>query len=391
MLKKLKYKFIFYTMSIFSIIVTVVIGGLYYSVSNQLNERVHDALKKSLDSPLGINIMKTDGLLTFKISNDGSTIIASTYNAEEQIVNFSEIMSVAQESKGDIVFENHHIRYMKNNGYTAFAFITHEIENNQKTLVTAMKIGTIALLFVFISSTVLSSMAMRPVEETWQKQKDFISDASHELRTPVAVILANAAILKDYPNDTIQSKMKWIDYIQDESRRMTELIERLLFLAKNDQTKEKPVFQSLSLSDLVYEVVLPLESVAFEQEKELVLSISEDISIVGEASHLKQLIVILLDNAIKYSPKGEKIRITVTKQGVLSVQNKGDVIPQDKLKRLFERFYRIDDSRQRETHGYGLGLSIADTIAKMHHTKISVTSNEKDGTTFKIDLSKLKG
>ena len=166
---------------------------------------------------------------------------------------------------------------------------------------------------------------------------------------------------------------------------MKELVERLLFLAKNDQSDTKLLMHLLSLSDTIYEVCLPLEPVVYEHNKTMELRIQPDVFVEGNLPYLKQLIVILVDNAIKYSDPQGKITISlqvVTQKAQLTVRNTGAPIPTDQIAHLFERFYRIDESRQREEDGYGLGLSMAKTIVDAHGGKIIVKSSVSEDTQF---------
>ncbi len=256
---------------------------------------------------------------------------------------------------------------------------------------TSVLICAAALLAFFLISWFLAKLSLRPVERAWDQQRQFVADASHELKTPITVILANTSILLSHPQDPVQLQRKWIDYIQDEAGRMKALVDDLLFLAKSD-AQRLPLHPTLvRLDQLVTGSLLPFESVAFERSVTLSDQIAPDLTIEGDETQLRRLVVILLDNAVKYA--GEHGTVTVTldaPQGrpCLSVHNTGPAIPPEHLPHLFERFYRADSARDRTQGGYGLGLAIAKSIVEAHTARISVTSSPQAGTTFTVSFPK---
>ncbi len=208
-----------------------------------------------------------------------------------------------------------------------------------------------------------------------------MADASHELKTPIAVIMANAEALEKEPEEK-----KWLNNIKSEADRMNELVTSLLDLAKLEEGKE--VQQEENLSKIVEMSVLTFESLMYENKIELEYDIQKDINIKCNSSQIKQLVAILIDNAIKHSETNGKISIALKKQKndtVLTVSNRGKEIPKEIREKIFERFYRADESRNRDTNRYGLGLAIAKNIVENHNGKISVES-EKGITTFKVVL-----
>ena len=250
------------------------------------------------------------------------------------------------------------------------------------------QIGSTVLLVFFILSCILSKWALKPVEQAWDKQKQFVADASHELKTPLTVILADSDVLLNHSTESISSQKKWIDSIQSEANRMRKLVENMLFLAKNDANRIEISMQNCSLSDICFHCVLPFESIAFEKGIDLIDEVEENIEVHGNESQLKQLILIFLDNAIKYTPSGGKIYFKLAKiqnKPVITIRNTDSYIPPEDLKHVFERFYRVDKSRKYQG-GAGLGLSIASQIAQSHKIKINVTSSEKQGTEFTLNF-----
>lgn len=271
----------------------------------------------------------------------------------------------------------------------AFYDLSSEQTIMYNLIMTFALVGVASLAAFFIISLYLARWALKPVEKSWEQQNQFIADASHELKTPLTVILANTDVLTAHKGETIQSQIKWIDYIKAEATRMRVLVNNLLFLAKSDAAKDTIVKSKVNFSDLVWSCVLPFESIAYEHGKNLQNNIDPNISLMGDEIKLKQLIALLLDNAFKYSEKNGNIKVSL-KQKLdkiyLEVTNTGEPIPVQHLPHLFERFYRADESRARECGGYGLGLSIAQNIVDIHHGKISVTSTREEGTAFTILL-----
>ena len=252
------------------------------------------------------------------------------------------------------------------------------------------------LLCFLLVSIFLARWALRPVETAWEQQNQFIADASHELKTPLTVILANLRILLSHKDATIREELQWVESTQEEAGRMKKLVENLLFLARSDARSTPMVYSTFSFSDLILGCLLTFEPVAFEQGVMIEDHISEDISLTGDASQIRQLVAILLDNACKYAGNAtggetddKKVTVTLVSENDrirLTVHNTGKAIPEEDLPHLFERFYRTDKSRARTDGGYGLGLAIAQTIAKNHRGKITVVSAENLGTSFTVTL-----
>lgn len=225
---------------------------------------------------------------------------------------------------------------------------------------------------VFFLTMILTKRAMRPMQETFERQRQFISDAGHELKTPLTIISANVDILHDEIGEN-----KWLSYIQSQAERMRVLVGEMMNLTKLEMGDKEKDFVDFSLSEAVSGAALPFEGQAFEQEKQLELEIQEDISYHGNPDQIKQLVGIFMDNALKYSKEHGEIRVTlqqVQNKKTLKVYNTGKGIPESEKEKIFQRFYRSDASRARATGGYGLGLSIAQSIANAHKIRIQVES-----------------
>jgi two-component system sensor histidine kinase CiaH len=278
----------------------------------------------------------------------------------------------------------------------AFADTVQETRALGELVIQCVIMLLLFLLCFLLVSIFLARWALRPVETAWEQQNQFIADASHELKTPLTVILANLRILLSHKDATIREELQWVESTQEETGRMKKLVENLLFLARSDARSTPMVYSTFSFSDLILGCLLTFEPVAFEQGVMIEDHISEDISLAGDASQIRQLVAILLDNACKYAGNAtggetddKKVTVTLVSENDrirLTVHNTGKAIPEEDLPHLFERFYRTDKSRARTDGGYGLGLAIAQTIAKNHRGKITVVSAENLGTSFTVTL-----
>ena len=228
--------------------------------------------------------------------------------------------------------------------------------------------GGVAIVALYFLAVFLAKKIVDPLEKNHHKQRQFISDAGHELKTPVSIVNANADLLSREIGDN-----QWLANIQYENERMGNLVEQLLELARTENIT--PQMDILNLSNLVTGDTLPFESVAFENGLVLKSQIKNDILIQGNKSQLSQLVSILVDNAIRHSKNGKEISIKLESSknhAILSVINCANAIPQEQATKLFDRFYRADTVRNSESKHYGLGLSIAKAIVEAHHGTIDV-------------------
>lgn len=243
-----------------------------------------------------------------------------------------------------------------------------------------------AMFVIYLISRFLAKMMIKPVERAWRQQKDFIADASHELKTPLTVILANNNILQMYKSDTVENQMKWIESTQEEATHMKGLIDNLLMLAKTENMQENRIYADIDVSFLAKKIALQFEPVAYEKGVNLLCDIDNGIKIKGEVTAINQIMHILLDNAVKYAGLGGEAQFSLKKRQnfvYLSAKNTGEPIPQEEMPHLFERFYRSDKART-SGNGYGLGLSILRNLAQSMGAHVSVTSNAASGTIFTV-------
>ena len=275
-----------------------------------------------------------------------------------------------------------------------FMDISSEIATMQNLYRTCVIIGLGSFASFLVISIFFARWAVRPVEEAWAQQRQFVSDASHELKTPLTVILTDAEMLKS-PRFDEAHKAQFVENILTMSNQMRGLVESLLQLARVDSGAiQKMPLQTIDLSGLVSDELLTFDALFFEKGLTLAEDITDGITIHGSPQHLKQVVEILLDNAQKYASPQGTVQVTLQKSGahhcLLSVSDPGDPIRPEDLKKIFQRFYRIDEARAMN-HSYGLGLSIASWIAEQHGIEISMDSDLGKGTRIHLDIPLVKG
>jgi signal transduction histidine kinase len=251
-------------------------------------------------------------------------------------------------------------------------------------------VGLIMLIVIYFLSRFFANRSIAPVREAFEKQKQFIADASHELKTPLSIINTNADVLLANQEDTIENQAKWLHYIKSETERMSGLTNDLLYLTQMDDSHNKPIYTKFNMSDAVESIILPMEAVIFEKNITLDYNIEPNLNIHGNREQMKQVILILLDNAVKYSGTNGAVSITLRKLNqdvMLTVWNTGEGIAPEHLNRVFDRFYRTDSSRARKYGGHGLGLAIARSIVEQHKGEIYAKSIVGEGASFYVQLS----
>ena len=408
MLKKMQKKFIAILMGLMTLVLAIAFTATYTNTRHQL---VDDSKKAMLDSfaekpfmPSFGTVPETDTdapkIFTFYVVvNDEGKIIKFhgdnvKINNEETFLKYLTACYKSDYETG--ITMGGDLRYLKQDAPdgTVIMFADRSVEKaTLGSLVKTFLIVSAVCLFVFfIISYLLAKWLLTPVKNAMQQQMMFIADASHELKTPITIISANTDIIESHADETVGSQKKWLGYIKDEAERMTELVNSMIFLARKDSGSKQDNQTIVSLSDTIWDSVLPLESVAYEKSKTLISDIEPDIYIKGDEKKLHRLVVILIDNAIKYANENGLISVKLTsKQGKvkLYVRNTTDTaIPEEKIKHIFDRFYRVDSSRARKEGGYGLGLAIAKAITDEHRAVIKVKSSVEKGTMFTVTFHK---
>lgn len=422
MIRKLRIKFILTNMALVSLVLIVVFAVLMASTSQRLAGQSMAAMRMSLEwgedrDPPRFEFSPSSEAMPEKWENRGGGefqqvmmipvfCVSLTEDGQVDAVYAQDSVSVSDQVLEEAVSQALEsgtregilnrlgLRYLVETGpdgktRIAFADRSWERQNLQGLLLTSLLVGIGALLGFFLISLFLSKLATRPVEKAWEQQRQFVADASHELKTPLTVILANSGILLSHREDTVGAQVKWIEYIQEEARRMKGLVEDMLFLAKSDAARLPATRLPVDMSELTEGCLLPFESVAFEAGVTLESDIRPGLYVNGDEGQLRRLVYILLDNACKYAGSGGAVAVVLSRTSdrlKLTVRNTGPAIPPEHLEHLFERFYRSDSARTREAGGYGLGLAIAKAIVQSHRGQISVASSEAEGTVFTVLL-----
>lgn len=302
---------------------------------------------------------------------------------DQQLGELAITLSQGTKKKG--TFHNFSYYIHERNQGTYVAFSNDDFQNNYLDTLfdNILLFGILGLLLLLLASIWLSRWLITPLQIAFAKQKQFISDASHEMKTPIAVISANADALQREVGDN-----KWLGYIRDETLMINKLINDLLQLAIIDSGEDSKLHAKVNLSEIVLGNVLPFESIVFEKEIQLSEQIEKEIYVTGNCTKLGQLTTILMDNAINHTEPGGRISVILKQQRdkkVLTIANTGKEIPLNERELIFERFYRSDKARTRGNGNYGLGLAIAKSITDAHNGKISVIC-KNNWTTFKVVL-----
>ncbi len=317
------------------------------------------------------------GLSTFcsvNFDKDGNVIHIfqdkEGFYSEDEIIELAKNALNSGKRTGKAEHQMFLVQQRKNTDLVVFADNHLAEEAASQLLLSSCILTMIGLMIMFCISIMISNWLVAPVSKAFELQKQFISDASHELKTPLSVITTNAEVLEGEIGEN-----KWLTYIRSEALRMNTLLGELLTLARLDSNGVQNVFSEFDLSKAVEGSALPFESTAFESGRAFNSNITEGITFNGSQDKIKQLTAILLDNAFKYSPADGEISVCLTQvsgKNILTVSNTGDPIPEDEIKNIFDRFYRTDKARSRASGSYGLGLAIAKSIVAAHGGKISV-------------------
>lgn len=347
--------------------------------------------KRILDYPISEETPFETRYFTVTVADDSSDSL-------EMSVNVSHIAAVSEEEAKEFteeLIEKEKIsgyygryRYRKaetEDGKNIYIYLDclNDLQSIQNFAVNSMLVGGIFLVLVLILVSVFSKRAIRPVVESMEKQKQFITDAGHEIKTPIAIILANTEVI-----EMCEGESEWTRSIKNQVSRLTELVGSLLMLSKMDETRQQIEMGEVKFGKLIKEISDSFHTMLVQKNQKLELMVDEKLSVYGNEKEIRQLGTILMDNAVKYTPDGGKMRISLKrkeKMAVLDFYNECESLPQGDLNRLFDRFYRTDSSRSREIGGYGIGLSVAKAVVKNHKGKISVKAQEK-GILFTVKI-----
>ena len=425
------FKHIIYNICVFMIIFIVFGLFVFFMVQDTIYENVDNELYESERKILELENLSVNTILgTKEFRNQIEDILQSNLNVyyiTKRIVN-PNVVVVVRDLDGEIINDDlgrlseytSEINFDKGNldkiyeltienefPYRGINFLLEGNDSQEdryiqllinvdgeKDLVNAyFRIISLAVLLgcilSILASYILSKKTLKPLTDNLIKQTEFVQNVSHELRTPLTIIQAKQELLLQEPNAKIIDKSEDIVLTLNETKRLSKLVKELLILSRADSNKLNLQKESVNIDDYLKEIILPYKEIAQMQEKEIVLDLNYKVDINIDASKIYQLMIILLDNAIKYNEAKDKIEIkTYLKDNRCNIEVKdtGIGISDEGLKRIFERFYREDRARNRETGGIGLGLSIANVIVTAHNGTIKASHNEPKGTIFTIKL-----
>lgn len=321
---------------------------------------------------------------TIQMDETGDVISSDLQNiaavSEEEAAEYAKEVFESQKTSGFQDIYRYQSVSQTSGSMIIFLDSREELESFQTNLLTTLAVSAAGLMAVFILVLIFSGIVFRPVAEGYEKQKQFITDASHEIKTPLTIIDANIEVIEmEHGEDG------WTKSIRKQVRRLVDLTQQLVTLTKLDEQGARKQRSEFSLTDAVKESVEPFEVFVNTCGKTLETDVQENITFLGDEKLIRQLVLLLMDNAVKYSLAESTIYVSLVKKGKrirLQVQNETDYVPQGNLDLIFERFYRLDASRNSETGGSGIGLSMARAIVEAHHGKIRAHSD--DGRTIRI-------
>ena len=374
MIRHLRWKVVATNMLLISLVLLAVFAAVVLISRANYRESVQQQLYQALESgDYGSRQPGAEGIPCFvaEVYASGMARVAgnSYYDLSDQSQLAAIVTEALAQEEDTGLLADFHLRYLRKTGYTstliAFTDTTLESTTMRSMAAVCSLAGSAALLVLFLCSYLLSGVVTRPVGAAWAQQEQFLSDASHELKTPLTVILSSAELLNQ---SALPEQAVYIDNIREESRRMKLLVEDMLTLSRAQRSAGSLPEQTADLSEAAVTAALRFEPVAFEAGKRLEYDIAPELPVRGDGAKLGQALAALLDNAVKYSDSGTDIRLTAEKQGrfaVVTVADSGPDIPADKLPHIFDRFYRADEART-DGDSFGLGLPIAKAIIDAH-------------------------
>lgn len=411
MFNKLRNHFLFLNLVLISVVMissfSIIYIVTYKNVQRDIDmdiKRISD-FNRSLDRPVPSEREPSAPRDTLRVPPEPSLSFSLILSTSYSIVETSSFFPLEdyfyeeasnraleqEKNKGRIKLEDKYWTYLIKPHFEegfriVFLDITTQVIFLRNLVYTFLAVSIATLFIIFLISRFFANKAIEPIKEAFEKQRQFLADASHELKTPLTVMSANLDVLSQ---EMDLQESKWIRYIKDEIARMAGLVNDLLYLAQMDYEEDKIEFSIFDFSELAESTALSMEGIVYEKNMYINYSIKESAFILGNTDKLKQVIIILLENALKYSFSQTEIELSLEKtnsSAILTVSNFGDGISSEDIPKIFDRFYKADFSRERKGTGYGLGLSIAQAIVKMHNGKISVYSVPSEKTTFKVEL-----
>lgn len=407
MIQKLRIRFVMLAMSTLLAVLVVLVGGInvanYSGIVSDADRilssgnpgrmfKSRDTRSKEENGMFGqfsSDVHNVARFFSVTLSSDGTVLDMQVPNGF--ILESTDISALAGKvfsKSSDTGFQSIYRFRKQNDGETLqilFLDCGREIISFQRFLITSILLSAVGLLLIFGIVVYFSGRIVRPFAESYEKQKQFITDAGHEIKTPLTIIQADADVLEMELGEN-----EWLADIQSNVRRLTELTNDLVSLARMEEGGTPLELLEIPVSDVVAETAQSFHTLAQAQSKKLILTVEPMLSMEADEKAVSKLVSILLDNALKYSPEGSPIQLSLNKHGKqlkLTACNVSAVsLPEGNLDRLFERFYRTDPSRNSQTGGHGIGLSIAAAIAAAHNGQIHASQPEKGSLRIEVTL-----
>lgn len=405
MIQKLRIRFVILAMSTLLVVLVVLVGGI--NVANysgfvseadrilasdnlgRMEKNTGAKAENSFNGPLSQDRRNNARLFSVTLASDGAVLNVqmpsfSVVDSEEAVTLATKVYAMDSESGFQSIY-----RYSRqSNGDTTiirFLDCGREISSHQRFLMTSVLLSALGILILFGIVVYFSGRIVRPFAESYEKQKQFITDAGHEIKTPLTIIQADADVLEMELGEN-----EWLSDIQSNVRRLTDLTNDLVSLARMEEGGTPLELVEIPISDVVTETAQTFHTLAQTQNKELQIAVEPMLSMDADEKAISKLVGILMDNALKYSPEGTTVTLVLGKQGKqlkLAVENVSAVpLPEGNLDRLFERFYRTDPSRNSQTGGHGIGLSIASAIVSAHNGQIHAAQPRKGSLQITVTM-----
>ncbi len=394
MLKRLQIKFVCITMTIVTLMLCVIFGLLVGFTAQDLERQSKQLLERVVEAPIqpgrpgGQQVLLPYFVLHQTVLGDIVISAGEHYFNLEDEEFLRQVLSQAEASGEDMgILKAYGLRFLRREDRQfqtiAFVDVSSHTRIIANLVMASLGIGSACFAVLLGISLLLARWAVRPVEKAWSEQRQFVADASHELKTPLTVITTNAELLAEDGANTYRAQS--LESIQAMTRQMRGLVESLLDLARVDNGAVKTAFAEVALSEAVSSAVLSFEAVLFEAGLELEAAIEPGLRVLGSQGHLCQVVEILLDNAVKYTTPQTKVWVSLRKSGarecMLAVSGPGETLTQEQLRDIFKRFYRVDQARSLNG-SYGLGLPIAQAIVEDHGGRIWAQSSRGINTFF---------
>ena len=400
LIKKQLIKNMIYTFTVFTILVIIFDLLIYKRAEQLLYKEIDTELEyfANLDE-LDNKIIRLNPRIIYIIRNFNGEIINEDsigrlyddYNIEFDRTKLNTVYSIKVNSEYNYRGINIPVYTISNElcYIQLIANVDGENESLSNLRNRLFSMSAIIITTSIIASYMLSKKTLKPIMQAWERQTEFVQNAAHELRTPLTIIQAKQQLLLEEPDSKIIDKSEDISLTINETRRLTKLVKELMILAMADSNQLQIKKETTNIDEVIRKITIPYMEYAKMQNKELIVELNCNREVNIDINKITQLIVILLDNAMKYTKEGEKITVqTHCKEGKCTIEviDEGIGISDEQKKHIFERFYRADKARTRETGGTGLGLAIAQTIVKAHGGSIKVYNNEPKGTKFVVKI-----